>query len=274
MVRFLWRVLRGLNWVIFLVAAMPPYAVGESFRISPYVASIFGMETGYVWLSGEALIPAGGRPGSGALIDVSGDLAADEAESTSIVLESCVLQRHLLNVELISFAPTGRRLLPRTVRFHNRTYAEGTTIQTKLDFNWLRAGYGFKLFDYTAWWLAPRVGAHHIRHGITINGETKEEGLISNARRLDATYPTIGLEWRYLFPYGAEACLELEGTHLITRGWLAFGRVGAHWELRPDVVLTFGWTVRAVHSIEDNQQLNNEWFYVIGGVSAGLAFTF
>jgi len=263
-----------LNWVICLVVAMPAAAIGESFRISPYVASIFGMESGYVWLTGEALVPAGGRPGSGTLVDVSSDLAADEAESTSILLESCVLQRHLLNLELVSFAPTGTKHLHRTIRFHNRTYTEGSTVQTKLDFNWLRAGYGFKLLDYSSWWLAPRLAVHHVRHGITVNGETKEEGLVSNTRRLDGTYPTIGIEWRYLLPYGADACVEVEGTHLITRGYLVFGRLGAHWELRPDVVLTLGCTGRVVHYIEDNQRLNNEWFYVIAGMSAGLAFTF
>lgn len=232
------------------------------------------METGYVWLNGDLLVPAGGRPGSGTRIDASGDLAADESESTSILLESAVLQRHLFNAELIYFAPTGRKLLHRTIRFQNRTYTEGTTIQAKLDFTWLRGGYGFKLLDFTSWWLAPRLGVHHIRHGITINGETKEEGLIANTRQLDGTYPTIGFESRYLLPYGADAYIEAEGTHLITRGYLLSGRLGAHWEVRTDIVLTLGLSGRIVHYIEDNQPLNNEWFYVIGGVSTGLTVTF
>jgi len=253
---------------------MPAFAAAESFHLSPHVAAIFGMETGFMWLNGQALVPAGGRPGSGTLFDVSSDLAADEAESASVLFEASVFQRHLINAELTYFAPTGRKLLHRTIRFQNRTYTEGTTIQSKLDFTWLRGGYGFKLLDFTSWWLAPRLAVHHIRHGITLNGETKEEGLIANTRRLDGTYPTIGFESRYLLPYGADAYIEVEGTHLITRGYLLFGRFGAHWEVRPDIVLTLGVSGRVVHYIEDNQPLNNEWFYVIGGISTGLCVTF
>ncbi len=108
---------------------------------------------------------------------------------------------------------------PRAFIFHNRTYTPENILETKVDLNWLRLSYGYKLWDFLfcGW---PPAGVHHIRNTTTINGVTEEEGLASNTRSLDGTYPVLGLETRVLLPHGIDFGLELEGTHLITRGFL------------------------------------------------------
>jgi hypothetical protein len=97
---------------------------------------------------------------------------------------------------------------------------------------------------------------------------------MSNNRTLDGAYPVLGFEARYLFPYGLDVSLELEGVHLITRGHLSTLRLGASWEIYPDVVVNFSCSNRLVQYIEDNQPLNNEWFSNLSGLSAGISFSF
>jgi hypothetical protein len=232
------------------------------------------MEAGYFWLSGEMLIPSGGRPGSGTRVSTSGTLGVDQTEATSSSLKAEILDRHVVSFEYLMMVPSGVRRVDETFRFHNRTYLEGTLIETDLDFNWLRVAYGYRFPAVGGWSFAPVCAVHHIRHGITLNSETEEFGLESNTRRLDGTYPVLGLETRYLFPYGLDATLEFEGIHLITRGFLTLVRCAVGWQIHPDIMFSLALSHRTVHFIETNQPLNNEWYYSITGIRSGIAFSF
>ena len=185
-----------------------------------------------------------------------------------------ILDQHLFSLELLSLGPSGTKKAPRTFVFHNRTYVSGTLVATKLNLDWLRLCYAYRPTNKGPWWAAPRVGLHYVRCVTTLNGETEEEGMISNSRTLDAAYPVLGFEARYLFPYGVDIGLEWEGMHLGALGYLSLARAGVHWEVHPDVVLFLGLSNRLTGRIEDNQKLNNEWFYSLSGGSAGISFAF
>lgn len=232
------------------------------------------MEYSYFWLSGEMLIPAGGRPGSGTRVGTSRALGVDQGEGSSVSLTSEILDHHVVRFEYLMTAPTGVKRVDETFRFHNRTYLEGTMIETSLDFNWLRLAYLYRIPAVGGWSIAPGLGVHHIRHSITLNAETEEYGIESNTRQLDGTYPVISLETRYLFPYGLDVSLELDGIHLITRGFLSLVRLGVAWQIHPDITCSLALSNRTVHFIEDNQPLNNEWFYSVTGIQSGIAFSF
>ncbi|MEW6348254.1 MAG: hypothetical protein AB1646_04280 [Thermodesulfobacteriota bacterium] len=246
----------------------------ESFHLSPNAKFIFGMEWGYAWLSGQFLIPAGGRPGSGTRVDVPTELGSTRGETTAIFCQGEIAGRHLLGGTWFTASPTAERTVTNEFRFHNKTYESGSVVESKLDFHWFDMGYGIKLLDLETWWIAPKMGVHHIRHALTINGETAEAGLYSNTRALDGTYPVVGLEGRFFLPLNFDMSVQVEGVHLITRGFLSSVRLGGYWRVYPDVVVTMGAFNRQVHYLEDNQQLNNEWFYSIWGGSAGISFTF
>lgn len=225
-------------------------------------------------MSGNTLIPAGGRPGSGTKVDVAADLGVDQGEGTTVSLNAAILDAHLVDFDYLMYSPTGLKRPSRTFVFHNRTYTPDHVVETRVDLNWLRLSYGYKFWDFSPFWIAPRFGVHHIRNTTTINGMTEEEGMTSNTRSLDGTYPVLGLEARCLFPYGIDTSVELEGVHLITRGFLTLMRINAHWEIHPDVVLTLGGSSRIVQYLEDHQPLNNEWFLLLSGWSAGISFAF
>ncbi len=246
----------------------------RSFQLIPGAHFWVGLDAGYFWLSGEMLIPSGGRPGSGTRVSTSGLLGVDQVEATSTSLKGEILDRHLVAFEYLMMVPTGVKRVGETFRFHNRTYLEGTLVETSLDFNWLRLAYGYKFPAVGGWTIAPVCGIHHIRHGITLNSETEEFGVESNTRRLDGTYPVFGFETRYLFPYGLDATLEMEGIHLITRGFLSLVRCSVGWQIHPDIMFTLALSNRTVHFLEDNQPLNNEWYYNMVGIRSGIAFSF
>ncbi len=259
----------------FYLLAMPNRLLAQdSFRLSETARFSFGMEWGNLWLWGETLIPAGGQPGSASKIYAQTDLGIDQSESTGFFLTSTILDSHLLNLNFLAYSPTGSKTLTRTVRFQNKTYEEGTQIDTKVDFNWSRLNYGYKFTVLPELWFAPKVGVHHLRNTTTINGSTVEEGLISNTRSLDGTYPVLGLEARYLLPLGMDLGLEMEGIHLITRGYLGLVKLNARWEYHPEVALMLSTSYRVVQYLEDNQRLNNEWTYSMLGWSAGIGFRF
>jgi hypothetical protein len=246
----------------------------ETFRLSPNVLSMLGMESGYVWLSGNALVPAGGRPGSGTPVSISRDLGVDQGEVASLVFQSSILERHEINFELLMLTPNGVKKVPRTFRFQNKTYERDTMLETKLDLNWIRFEYGYRLFELSGLWVAPRIGIHHIRQGLTIIGETREAGEMSNTRRLDGTFPVLGCEARQLLPLGLDLRLEMEGAYLLTRGYLGLIRLGAIWQAHPDVMGSVGCTSQVVKWVETNQPLNNQWSYTVFGLTGGLSFTF
>jgi hypothetical protein len=248
--------------------AQQPFHLSESARFS------FGMEWGNLWLWGETLIPAGGQIGSGSKLDAQSDLGIDQSESTGLFLTMSLYDAHLFAVDFMAYAPSGSRTLTRKIRFHNQTYNEGTSIDTKLDFNWSRFNYAYKLIDYSQFWIAPKIGVHHIRNTTTINGVSVEEGLISNTRSLDGTYPVLGFDTKFLFPLGLDVGLELEGIHLISRGYLGLVRLAAKWEFHPEVAFIASTSFRAVQYLEDYQPLNNEWTYSLLGWSAGISFSF
>ncbi|MHB8205724.1 MAG: hypothetical protein ACYDHG_18755, partial [Desulfomonilaceae bacterium] len=74
--------------------------------------------------------------------------------------------------------------------------------------------------------------------------------------------------------YGLDFKAEWEGMHLITIGLISSLQLCANWEIYPDIRLSIGFTNRLVSSIEDNQELNNEWFYNMTGFTGGIAFGF
>jgi hypothetical protein len=263
-------------WVLlifFTMISVGLAAAQERFQLTPSARFLLGMDWQYLWISGDALIPAGGRPGSGSTVDISSDLGVNQGEGTDVSFDATILDSHLINFDYLVCSPTGLKRPPRTFIFHNRTYTPDNLVETKLDLNWFRLSYGYKLLDLSLFWAAPRLGVNFIRNTITINGPT-EEGTISNSRSLDGTYPVLGLETRFLLPYGIDVDLDMEGTHLITRGYLAMLRLNMEWEVHPDVVLKLGGSTRIVRYRETNQPLNNEWFYTLSGWSAGIAFAF
>jgi len=258
------------------VAGIPVRSVWaqEPFRLTSAARFLMGMDWGTLWITGETLIPAGGRLDSGIKLDLSSDLGITQGEGSLASLEATILENHLLKFDNLMFTPTGLKQVPRELKFHNRTYPAGTLVESRIDLNWMRLNYGYKLFGGASWWIAPRLGAHYLRSITTLNGETKEEGTISNTRSLDGVYPVLGLEGRLLFPYGLDIGFETEGTHLITRGFLSSARLAASWEVYPNFVLSAGIFNRVVQYVEDNQPLNNEWFYVVSGYSVGVGFGF
>ena len=260
-------------WAVF-PSAQPGAQTDEPFQLISGAHFWPGLEAGYFWLSGEMLIPSGGRPGSGTRVSTSGMLGVAQSEATCGSLRMEILDRHAIAFEYLMMTPTGARRVDETFRFHNRTYLEGTLVETSLDFNWLRMAYAYRIPAMGGWTIAPVVAVHHIRHGITLNAETEEFGMASNTRRLDGTYPVLGLETRYLFPYGLDASLEMEGIHLITRGFLSLVRCAVGWQIHPDIMFTLALSHRSVHFLENNQPLNNEWFYSMTGVESGVAFSF
>ena len=231
--------------IIMIVSASAAHAQ-DQFRLTPAARFLLGMEWSYLWLSGEMLIPAGGRPGSGSRVDVPAELGVDQGDATAITFDASILDNHLLNFDYLMFSPTGIKRAPRTFRFHNKTYLAGSSLETRLDFNWFRLSYSYRLWDLTPWWVVPRIGVHHIRYAATINGETDEGGIMSNTRSLDGTYPVVGLETRYSSPYGVDFGLELEGIHLITAGFLSMARLRVNWEVHPDVVISMSGSSRVV----------------------------
>ncbi len=265
----------GFSLAVVLITLAPENVpAAESFQLIPGVRSRLGMQSGYVWLRGEALIPAGGRPGSGSRVDLTNDLGVDQADVTNIVLDSVIGENHLVDFGYMRFSPTGFAKVKRSFIFQNRTYSKGTELETKLDFNWLYLAYGYKLLSANGLFLAPAIGVHHIRHAITLNGATKEEAMTSNTRSLDGTYPVLGLESGLMLPYGMDLSLSLEGVHLVTRGYVGALALRATWEVMPDVVIGGGCYGRFVHYLEDNQRLNNEWSYETLIITAGAAVTF
>ena len=265
-----WRLLILL---FVAVAFVEPARSQESFQLFPSVRFLLGMESDYLWTWGNMRIPAGGRPGSGTRVNLD-ELNVEPTEGSSIHLQAVILENHYVNFDYVMFMPTGLTRVKREFRFQNKTYEPGVNVETKLNINWLRLAYGYKLRELGNVILAPRIGVHHVRQAITLNGETTEAGQLSNTRRLDGTYPVIGLDTRYLLPYGIDLSLEMEGIHLITRGFLAMAQCALLWEVKPDVVLSLRGNNRTVHYIETNQRLNNEWFYNVIGFSIGAAFTF
>ena len=246
----------------------------EPFQLTPNARFVFGMERSTMLVSGETLIPAGGQPGSGTRVDVSSQLGVGYAEGTSVIFQGSILDKHLLNFGYLMATPTGEKKIGESFRFQNKTYPEGTLLETRLDFNWLRLCYGYKFLDLSAKWIAPRIGLHYVNCAATINGESEEAGVISNTRRLDGVYPVIGMEARYLMPHGLDVSMELEGIHLITRGFLTMFTIGATWETYPNVLFSATVSSRLVQYVEDNQVLNNQWTYGLTGLSMGILFGF
>ncbi len=246
----------------------------ESFQLIPNARFLLGMESHYIWLSGDTLIPAGGRPGSGTRVNVPDVLGVDQGEGTAIVFQATIVESHRLDADYLLFSPTAVKKINRDFVFHGQTYLAGTSLETRVDFNWARAIYGYKALDVSSWQLFPRVGVHYIRCTQVLNGQSKEGGVTSNSRSLDGTYPVIGFQLQYGLPYGFDLGLEAEGIHLITRGYLSLTSLKAQWSIHPDIVFSIAGYNRLAHYVEDNQRLNNEWFYSLSGWSAGISFSF
>lgn len=264
----------GIVSFFFLTNSQLPASGQEPFRLTSVARFFLGMDWGYYWLSGEMLVPAGGRPGSGTKIDVSSDLGVEQAESATVFLQSEIRDKHLVDIDYLMLSPTGQKRVPSSFRFQNQTYPADTRLETRLDFNWIRLSYAYKWKEISSSWVGPLVGVHHIRFGATLNGQTDAGTLISNTRRLDGTYPVAGFQARHLFPYGIDVSMGMEGIHLITRGFLAMVRLGVSWEIHPDVVISLGASSRLANWVEDNQELNNEWAFNLAGISSGVAFGF
>ncbi|MBM4325920.1 MAG: hypothetical protein FJ118_02040 [Deltaproteobacteria bacterium] len=261
----------GLLWICLGVGER--VSAAESFQLSPYARFVLGMEFSYLWPMGDFLIPAGGRPGSGSRVGLD-DLGVGATEGASVFLCGRIVERHFLDAEYLSYSLTGLKNLTKTFRFHNKTYVAGETVETRLDMDWARLTYGYRVVDLHGWAIVPRIGAHYVANALTVNGMTKEEGTYSNTRALDGVFPVLGLEAKYFFPLGAELSLQLEGMHMITRGGLATGRFTALWEVIPDLVLTVSGSNRTAQYQEDHQRLNNEWFQSVFALTAGVGFTF
>lgn len=246
----------------------------ESFRLTSWGKFVLGERWGYVGLAGYIRIPAGGRPGSATRVDVRRYLGVAASESSSLFMEGEILERNLLCLDYDMFQPTSVKRVEQDFKFHNKTYKKGSLVETKLDFNWLRASYTGRIIHRTGYSWGLILAAHHIRHGVTMNSQTVEAGLYSNTRRLDGTYPVLGTEFVIRPGEKSSIRFEAEGVHMITRGYLAALRALGKWEIYPDVVMTGTGGGRLVHFIETNQELNNEWSYGLINGSIGVGFTF
>jgi hypothetical protein len=246
----------------------------EPFRLTPAARFSLGMEWSYLSFSGDMLVPAGGRPGSGTQVDLASDLGMDLAEASSIRFDATIFDTHRLTAEYLMALPTGLRKAPHAFVFQNRTYAKDARLETRVDLNWLRCAYGYKAVDRGSWWIAPTLAVHYLHCSSTINGDTEEAGVVSNTRTLDGTFPVVGIETRYLFPYGLDMSFELEGIHLFGRGFLTAARVRGQVELHPDVVASLSLWHRFASRAENNQELNNQWSYSLLGLSGGISFGF
>ncbi|MFC1834201.1 hypothetical protein ACFL2Q_05645 [Thermodesulfobacteriota bacterium] len=259
--------------ICLVIFSRGPLSAQGSFQLTPAARFLLGMEGNYMWVLGNMLIPSGGRPGSGSRVGFS-ELGLEPTEGFSAFLRASILEDHLFSFDYLAFSPSGERRITRTFRFHNKTYEKGSLVESRLDFNWLRFSYGYQVVNVPGWTVAPKIGVHHVRNAITLNGETKEAELFTNTRRLDGTYPVLGVETRLLFPLGLHLSLEMEGIHLITRGFLTFFQLGAIWEVIPDMAFTLAVSNRTMHFLENNQPLNNEWFCSAFAVTSGVGFTF
>ena len=246
----------------------------QPFTLTSWGRFFTGIDWGYQWISGDFVIPAGGRPGSGGRVYIGPDLGVDQAESLSVFGDAQILEAHFVNIEYFMCLATGLRRMQREVMFHNRLYPEEAVVDTRLDMNWLRLIYAFKFLDVQSWAICPSLGLHHVKVGVSLSGENEEGANTSNTRRLDAVYPTLGIQARYLAPHGLDFRAEWEGMHLITMGLISSFRLSSNWEIYPDVRFDIGFNHRIVSCIENNQTLNNEWFYNLTGFVGGIAFGF
>lgn len=262
--------LTGLFFLINLSEALAQ----ESFRLFPNARFFTGLDWGYYFVSGEFLVPAGGRPGSGSKIDANLDLGISQTEAVTITFDGTILDNHFINIDYSMFMPSGLRRITRDFLFHNRLYTENTLIDSKIDFNWLRFFYSYRAYEEGSLRISPGFGVNHVRFGATLNNATEDGEFISNVRRLDLTYPTIGIDIRFLAPHGLDFRWQLEGMSLITRGFMTNARISANWEIYPDININFCVSNRLTQSVEDNQELNNEWMFSFTGMSAGIAFGF
>jgi len=231
------------------------------------------MDWHYVWTNGDMLVPAGGHPGSGSRVDIS-NFGIEQAEATTVFLKASVLQNHLVETDLFTASPTSQRRIQAPFVFQGQTYTQDTPLEARLDIGWFRFCYGYKAFTLASSYLAPRIGLHHVRLGATINGANKDGALLSNTRRLDGTFPVLGVEARHSFPYGMDLSVQLEGVHLITRGFATLLKIAGEWEVHPDVSIRAAVSARVCNWTEDNQTLNNEWTLSVAGFSTGVSFGF
>ncbi len=100
-----------LSWFLITLVTTGPCVAQEPFRLTQSAKFLLGMGTGYVLISGDLLVPAGGRPGSGTSVDLSADLGVESAETTAISLQAAVLDRHLIDAEYVMLQPTGLQSL-------------------------------------------------------------------------------------------------------------------------------------------------------------------
>lgn len=246
----------------------------EPFALTSWGRFFSGIEWGYQWILGDFVIPAGGRPGSGARIFVGPDLGVDQTESVKVFTDAEILSTHYLNLDYFMCLATGLKRVQRDLIFHNRLYPENSLLDTRIDLNWLRFTYAFKFFDIESWDICPSMGVHYVRCGVTLNGENEEGPNTSNTRKLDAIFPTVGLQARFLAPYGLDFKAEWEGMSLITLGLISSLQLTSNWEIYPDIRISLGFTNRLVSSVESNQEVNNEWFYNLTGFTSAIAFGF
>lgn len=261
----MWLALAGVNSEAF---------AQESFRLFPSARFFTGLDWGYYHVNGDFLVPAGGRPGSGSKIDAYSDLGMTETEAVTMGVEGVMFDDHFVTLDYSTFMPTGLRKINRDFLFHNRLYTEGTLISSKIQFNWLRFFYAYRAYEEGSIRVAPALGFNYVRFGATLNSTTEDGILESNSRTLDIFYPTIGMEMRFLAPHGLDFRWQFEGMSLITRGFVMLNKASAVWEIYPDIQINFSVSNRMTQSVEDNQELNNEWMFTLTGFSAGVAFGF
>jgi hypothetical protein len=124
---------------------------------SPWTFGAFGR----YWhpaISGEVLITAGGRPGSGSRVDTQDDLSLDDGDGFEVGA-SVGYGRHRVFLAYESDSFSGSSVLDRTIVYRGATYPAGEHVDSDLELTFWKLGY-----DYAF------VGDPTAKSGLTMRG--------------------------------------------------------------------------------------------------------
>lgn len=153
-----------------------------SFKLGGYIANLESS----VYIGSEAL-------GLGASVDVEEALGLDSSMSVlraEVSYRFGSSQRHMLGLKYYDFRRSSTKSLEAEIKWQDKTYPIGTTVDSYLNIAVLKAGYGYAFFQDDRISLAASIGLFitPIEGGISAAGVgTTEESII-------APLPVVGLQ--------------------------------------------------------------------------------